>query len=65
MIIINDMIDRWCSSIKRPIQINNKSGFVLNSGIVIIFDDSHLTQKSKERLSRHYIKLKKKESKNG
>jgi|TARA_Y100000310_G_scaffold268777_1_gene281545 hypothetical protein len=54
MIIINDMIDRWCSSIKRPIQINNRKGFVLNSGIVITFEDSHLTQKSKARLKRHY-----------
>jgi hypothetical protein len=57
MNIINDIIVRWVDIIDRPIAINNKQGFVLNNGIKIILEKSELSFKSKERLSRHYSKM--------
>jgi hypothetical protein len=60
MSIIDDIIVRWVDIIDRPIAINNKQGFVLNNGIKIILEKSELSLKSKERLSRHYERQKKK-----
>jgi len=54
---INDFVEVWCEVIDQPIIINKKQGFLLNNGIRMLFNDSHLSIKSKERLSRHYNKV--------
>ena len=56
MSLIDDLINRWVDVIDGPLSINKKQGFVLNSGMRIILDDSSLSHKSKERLSNHYKK---------
>ena len=56
MSLIDDLIDRWVDMIDGPLSINKKQGFVLNSGMRIILEDSSLSHKSKERLSNHYKK---------
>ena len=56
MSLIDDLINRWVDVIDGPLSINKKQGFVLNSGMRIILEDSSLSHKSKERLSNHYKK---------
>ena len=56
MSLIDDLINRWVDVIDGPLSINKKQGFVLNSGMRIILEDSNLSHKSKERLSNHYKK---------
>ena len=57
MTTINDFVEVWCEVIDQPIIINKTQGFLLNNGIRILFNDSHLSIKSRERLSRHYNKI--------
>jgi hypothetical protein len=56
MNIIDDIIRDWVDIIDRPIAINKKQGFILQSGMRIILQNSVLSLKSKERLSNHYKK---------
>ncbi len=57
MTTINDFVEVWCEVIDQPIIINKTQGFLLNNGVRILFNDSHLSIKSRERLARHYNKI--------
>jgi len=51
---INKFIEVWHSFIRGPISINSKQGFLLNSGMRILFTESSLSNASKAILMRMY-----------
>ena len=60
MSIIDDIIEIWADLIDSPLAVNKKQGFLLNNGMRIIFNESGLSFKSKDILSRHYSKPRRK-----
>jgi hypothetical protein len=54
--IHEELIDKFSTMIEHPVSINKKTGYKLSNGITILFNDNELSQKSRNKLSRHYKK---------